>query len=306
VVAIEADTVAWNRPSELTTLTMTTLDEFIRLEDASVSDIRRYIKKWGALGLCRRHGLPHALAPWSPLATDEAPCRVDEYQLVWPPESHDGSYYREPLAGYRTYAKQAVTMVQVADRIRNRVRSGVDLRPAPPSPYRPVDEDGASSWSASGVEYFSARDARVDDMAVPRDWWATLFPLTREPLNEMLVHAEETPRPLDLCMEQGLLEKAVQAWLNLGQVEPRWTWPPNRPDPQLEIGAGHLFGGLAFALALKTTRMARLYLCEDCGKPFTPTRRKQVVRWCDGCRKAASKREQQRRYRARKKAEQDG
>lgn len=304
-VSIEGNFVEWDRPSRPTTLSMTTLDDFTQLVDGPPSMVKGYIKKWGVLGICLRHKRPHALAPWPTRLTDDGRCTVDDRPLRGPTPPADGMY-RETLDAYRSYAKQALTMIQIADLIRRRIASGRDMRP--PRAVAPLlDGDGHPVGKRQAeVGYFPARDARIDEVAVPRQMWETLYPLTQFRLNEMLVHGEDTPRPPELGLEQTLLEQAIQAWLNIGQVEVRWTWPSDRANPQLEVGASHLFGGLAYALAMKTTRLARLYVCEDCGKPFTPKSRKAVVRWCKDCRDGAAHREQERRRRARRRAERDG
>jgi len=273
------------KPKRQVRLGTSTLDEFVQLADAAPAQIRRYVERWGALGFCLDHRLPHALA--NPVRdSDDAPCR---------PTTIDEPY-REPIEGYRLFAKQALALIKITAQIRRRELSGVDstgwVRP-----------HGASTL---GVGYFAEPLPKVQAMAVARKSWEPLRSLFPAPLAAVFDRLTSVDHVATLTEEQCAVRHAIQTWMALGQVEVRWEWPPNRADPELSLGCSHLFGALALALALQTTSMAHVHVCEDCGVPFTPLRRKTVVRWCPACRPRGMKRVQQRRYRARKKAEGSG
>jgi hypothetical protein len=243
------------------------------------------------LGLCFWHDLPHALAPWSRPSIDEMPCRPSEWK-GFDYELEQG-LFREPLEGYRTYARQAQTMIDIADLIRRR-RRAAGLSIPTVSTTKPKE--------ASVTRRAHPAPLDADELAVPRDMWLRIRPLFPGEFLPQPI-GQGPPVPLEVDTEQRLLGTAINNWLDLGQVAVRWSWPVERSDPELSVGADHLFGALALALALITTRMARLYVCEDCGTLFTPKRKRTIVRWCERCRGPASHRESERRRRARRRAE---
>ncbi len=284
-VRVDGDELVWDGHSQSHSVTLerTTLDEFVRLADAPADRVRRYVEHWGPLGLCLAHRLPHALA--ESRSSTEAPCMPIMI----------GGPFREPIEGYRFFARQARAMIQITHQIRRRSLSGVDQK-RPRLPSRRSNDPN--------VQYFpAAAHPHVKALAVPAKQWEPLRSLFTSPLDGVF---EALTRPGSVASvedEMRAIQHAITTWMVLGQVEVRWAWQVDRADPEISLGCSHLFGGLALALALQTTRMSHLHMCEDCGSPFTPARKKAVVRWCPACRPTGSKREQQRRYRARKRAE---
>ena len=106
--------------------------------------------------------------------------------------------------------------------------------------------------------------------------------------------------------ERGLLAEIVEYWLLLGDVQPRLNWgftnaaEPIFKDPEIALRGGGLFGALGTQLALAVAQTKGFAFCTNCGRDFSPEKRRPSVgrrRYCSrkGC-KQASRRDAQRDY----------
>jgi hypothetical protein len=117
---------------------------------------------------------------------------------------------------------------------------------------------------------------------VPYERWSVILrlsghppPLRPLPTPWQIRHTngEMEPLELDPHQEQAALQAAVQAWLDIGDV--RLTVIRFDPiSPTLTFGGGTLFGALAHMLAISAFRLAGSYMCDGCGRMYSPLHRK--------------------------------
>jgi hypothetical protein len=111
------------------------LSEFSLLRDGTDADILAFAKRWGPLGICE-HGVPHThwpLTPWNEHsrivkeeeihgrpAKNTPKVKVEVLRPWCQPQGSEETFRaggREPLVKWRSYAKEAQTIVTVADQL---------------------------------------------------------------------------------------------------------------------------------------------------------------------------------------------
>ena len=91
------------------------LGRFLLLTAAEDQEVARYARRYGLMGLCREHELPHGPRSAFPVPGlpqfSEAPCVVGQGGL---------GPHREPVAAWRRMAQQAQSMCQISEKLRAR------------------------------------------------------------------------------------------------------------------------------------------------------------------------------------------
>ncbi len=121
-VAIEGDwLVYWPGERRTTGPGGGMLREFVDLAGAQLAAVERYAYRWGPLGLCKEHRLPHThTAPsrfvaqqFGGLAAHREPC-APSVRL------HGGGWqFSEPLSAWQSYARQARALLNIAARLHD-------------------------------------------------------------------------------------------------------------------------------------------------------------------------------------------
>jgi len=144
------------------------------------------------------------------------------------------------------------------------------------------------------------RDGRPGDS---RNWEAIA---AAEPSALPMRKALWTPRHMagDVGLERLTLGAAVQRWLQFGDVVADVIWRPDEPAPVVRLSHTRLTGILAVQLAAAVQSQEGIYICAECGRPFTlPAGARRRARDRDAycsrptCgRKAVVRNSQRRRY----------
>jgi hypothetical protein len=168
--------------------------------------------------------------------------------------------------------------------------------PEPPSAGARAGPDGdAMLVGEAGEPATASTEDEPDDG--PEDEWGE--PIAYDPEYRRAVEEREKGRLAESFEFQRIvLAGAVNYWLRLGGVRPRFTWVPDRPLVHLD-GDG-LFGALAVQILFDCSRTDGLAVCSSCGTPFLPgPRRPRRDRntYCSDCGVKAAARDAAARYR---------
>ncbi len=262
------------------------LTMFMRLAEAKPERIRDFARQWGILDICERHHIPASHESTHPLDGDEARCRAPslgpaERESALPgvgdPDMTVGRSTRtwkwETIETWRTYARQARAMKNIAARLRggNRGRQ--------------------QDWRNLGYQ-------------MPESDWPYNVEEPRVYSKKELVEHEKERLSQDLIMQTMVLSSKVTEWLSWGGVQPQLTWG-YRDVPRLRFAPTHehiLFGTLALRLALDIRGDTDILVpCSACGKDYIPTRKPALGR-DNFCPKTECQQERARRATRRKRA----
>jgi hypothetical protein len=221
------------------------LEGFAALASGTDEEIRAYARRWGGLMPCV-HGLPRTHAPYptpmpSPMPNPIPWC----HPLGW-----GGHSWWEPLDAWRSLARRAEAMLEVAAALRSK-QTG------------------------------------------PRDSWNVIL----DGPEAYRIAVADTPDG-----HSALLSRQVQRWLTIAQVGPQVF--TSRGKFVVRFGAPHLFGAVAYQLALAVCDERGHAQCSKCQHMYLPRRRPAPGKrtYCEDCERAgAPVRDAERDYRARKR-----
>jgi hypothetical protein len=236
------------------------LTTFVRLVDASERYILEYVRKWGALGLCK-HDWPYIHNWFDAAMRGEKACRVRFYddESAADVESEEVEPYAnwiwEPVAAWRKWSSDARTVLDLAAKVHT-------------------------------------------NELVTRDTWNTLVlqPITSDavlhPFGFRLPELRRT-----LAGQRQVLASKVNVWLELGEVRPYLEL--HGSVLTVSVGGISLFGALAGQLLAAVNRTKSFSVCASCGKSYSPNRRKALGRrgYCKKCGLKAAWRDAQRNRR---------
>jgi len=262
------------RPAELPGPAFPILDRFARLVSADDQEVLAFARKWGPLHLCR-HGLPASHLPrrvWR-FATEVTGAFEDDAADNYRPCGAPGlRRLREPLARWRQFAGEAQAILNVAASLHRENRAPIEM-------WAPLEE----RFGAPAVVMLGEQNAEAGLIEPPP-----------QVLSEDVQGV--SPRRSTIDEQRRLVSRAVQEWLELGDVAVifRWTGAAS-----IEFGSYCLFGALALQLALAVARSQGLAVCMSCGRAYPPLRQPAPGRnnYCDlsDCGSRAAKRDWARR-----------
>jgi len=146
-------------------------------------------------------------------------------------------------------------------------------------------------------------DALQDGVVEDSEIWEPLLPLLP---NLTTVQGNQfDPANESLAVQQRALAHGIQTWIEWGGVHLMVTWGEGEKRPTARNGATTLFGAIALGLALLVSRGGEFRVCPGCGEEFTPPRRRDPNRqaWCPKCSYYERRKQWQRQYRAKQRAE---
>jgi len=129
------------------------------------------------------------------------------------------------------------------------------------------------------------------------DAWQTLLQLDALPL-PFLRRPPARVRRWDLGT-------VVSDWLKVSEVRPLLLWFDVEPELTIRGFDDPLLGDIGMQLATAICGGHDLAVCDECGKPFTPSRRRAASRraFCSDCGKSAAQKHASRAYRARRRGD---
>lgn len=223
--------------------------ELARLSpDAAQRHVLAYAKRWGPLGLCRRHGWPSTHAPL-PRPVGRQSTHPEPASKGCPPSCRNG-VCSEPIERWLELAKQAEAMLLARVDLANQrsipahrfetmrgslplaLAPSVDLPSRAPKQPVPVDPDGRLML-ANPI-------GKVGDIT------------------------------LRLRQEYSIAV-AANGWLKIGGARPSFKWSDT--DFVMSIEAETLFGALALRLCGHLSNVRPLARCRFCGKWYVQHRR---------------------------------
>lgn len=243
------------------------LSEFIELGNAAPSQIARFARKWGLLGLCKAHELPadHVIN-WDRYGVLRIGCR--RHTRV----REDTVVTIESLDAWRRFSSEAKALLDI----------GVALRHN--------DETTKADWEIA---------------LTSSERWKRLRPLLKSPA-ETEYEASDLRQILARHVEVWVRLGGVRPVLSWGELTIR-TPPAKReppPYPTILYNYSGLFGALAVRLMLAIAQGKGITICSICGEGFTPARRprsdRRVVCSAAACKRVLG-RDASQRYRRKKK-----
>lgn len=185
------------------------VDEFLRLGDASGTDVLSFAQRWGVLGICK-HDLPATHNPPSTGLEREEASRTGCMWLV----SDSGNWY-EPVKTWRRFARQARELVDMAARIYSRRLRGEAVQGEEWNRLM-----GQAMWwlaigdvrphifwdSCRGRPSITLGSANMPRITVPEEGWGTLFGLLATQLAFIASNANGFDE-CDACHELRPVEK---------------------------------------------------------------------------------------------------
>jgi hypothetical protein len=248
------------------------LDRFTALADAEDGAILAFATRWGVLEICH-HGLP----------ASHVPHRVWQYITEITGVTEDGDVednYRpcrplglvtivEPLARWRDLAAEAQAILNIAAHLHRKKTAPVEV-------WRPLER----------LYRIDAATLLGEGRDLPELDYATLGRLRQQGIDPV------QPRRITVPEQRTLLRRAIEVWLEMGDVAVVFDWHGH--TPAIRFGSSSLAGALALQLALAVARSKGLAICTSCGRAYSPTRRPALGRnnYCpDLCGTPAAKRD---------------
>ncbi len=274
----EADTVYWRGtddwPPRLGSFVATgkpSLERFMGLESASASRIASFARKWGVM-LMGQQGVPvrrrgnDSADPFLQSATTRV--AIADFELL----TDDHRLYMEPAVHWRTLAKRARCVLNLATRLRQE-------RPG-------TRED----WEGAVVYGVSEEDVeQLGSTACAR-------------ITSSLPSITDCPMDVQRALLIGLLED----WIDRGAVLPSMTWV--RSGPEFGVKSFTLFGAIGLQLSLAVGKLDGYATCCGCGTAYAPSRKPRADqrRYCGDCREEGiPQRHAAQQYRLRRKRPDD-
>ena len=248
------------------------LEHFLRLRDASASEILRYAQRWGVLGLCE-HDFPAQHPPqyWPSRAMEAHAC----------PYAWDDPYglgplrlsKRQPQRVRRSTRAGVIWINPRADFHACHVRGMFEADAYVGKPWEPVD--AWRTWARRAHALLAVAAAlQRKERGAQSDWWIA---------TDMKI---ETPRPPTKGWR--LLAYVADYWLKAADVRP---WPQFQDGVvRLTLGSdwGHspLFGAIAVQLVLAMSGAQGFVVCDACRNVYAPPRtpRAGERHYCPTCR----------------------
>jgi hypothetical protein len=240
------------------------LERFSALRDATSSEIVRFAKKWGVLGLCKEHGLPrtHALGEFTNVGRNQLCPRVPQGRRGPRAIGKSTDIYVERFDHWQSLAARAGAVLEAAKLL-------YASKVVPRDLWRPIASNSSETPPCTTAEL--------------QDRWVRKRGLSEKELSVEL-----------LSRQREDLGLAVDEWLLMSDVRPRFWWLENeRPLVDFQPGPagsqmGGLFAALALQLAYRVSRAGRVIECVECGKIEEPTRapRPGERTFCRDCRAA--------------------
>lgn len=226
------------------------LASFLQLQSAQPKAIKGFAKRWGPLGV-RATNLPSSRTfPWRPSKSFES--GVTSTIVQWPEHQ-----YTESVAEWRAWSAMAHSLLRICASLRAGKR-GL------PEDWNRVQQ--VPSWQGSSFDGIDSERLRLKAA---------------------------------LEMEWGLVVFTLQEWIARGGVRPNLHYKANRvPESladrswrlRLTLGGNGLLGALAVQLVTAASRSRGVFLCDDCGKEYRPTRNPNPDRAqrCAKCNKSGA------------------
>jgi hypothetical protein len=272
----------------LTTNADALLTEFTRLVKAG--DIVRFVERWGPLGLCADHDLPHEhnKGPVVPRASGDStvrwPVQADAIQGCPAPSWRGiGATCRESADSYLRFAAQGRGILLAASALRKGMQPTNEMWK---SATVGLDRSAVAESAPELLLHrrvvhriFTGEVApyeNVDDLGRQRWWWVVLGTQAND-------------------------------WLAISGVHPRiemWMVDPQIRFMTSPVGIG-LFGTIAMQLLRAVTGHMAPEICDGCGEPYLPAKRRPKrgqKHWCPDCKKKGVP---TREWRAAKRAEKE-
>jgi hypothetical protein len=302
--------VAWNGQSMRELWDAPSLESFLKLANATGSEIMQFAEAWGPLGICIHGKTVMHEGGCQLLRWEDCPWLSDEERSPWPEDESPPEYW-EPLAAWRFYARQfAAILVMASELNKGRVPrpEHVVATFAGPRTYlgTPAVLLGTAFDAPSPQEVLAVAGDWVRYEPQPESqnyiesrlsyWWASVV----KALNEL---AQEAGLRFEYRRRAG--ESTVRMDLALGDG---WLARPSNPVPgdSPYVCVGTLFASLVEQLGAAAQRVDLLMRCITCGVIFeSPTGRRprrDRQHYCDECRHKADRergKEKKRRQRER-------
>jgi hypothetical protein len=275
------------------------LENFLELglmdDKALPRAVRRFAGRWGVLNLCD-HVLP---------ATHSTECWRRPPLRPAPRPGWIGAW-REPIEGWRIYARKAVTMLRLAAKLE---RDELGVRP--PLPREREGFFGSDAWvgDEDWVQFYSwptlgqwgqEKFGSVDDagrVLVDGQLAAHERVEVRGARPDL---GSRQHRERRLNNDRNTVAAEANAWVRLAQVSPQLEWRDSRP--LLHLGGGSLFAALGVQVLLRLAHAEGLALCGGCPRMILHGRRAPRLdraNYCEDCRlKGMAQRHAKQRYRA--------
>ncbi len=250
------------------------LDGFIRLANAPTEKVLQYARRWGVLALCDEHGMPvthgcgnHPLGEFCHLQVREwegerpsLRCDRETWRKWTSLEPLDADWYWEPINGWQAYSRLFKAILRVASRVSVGLLADVD------------DVQLLATYAATVLDW---DDTRLDPEQLDQQAGVT-FALTPGNLRGIFADAE---------FQRDLVVAVTDALLGMADFIPRMEWIPGSESPAVVIGeqaddrqglgaSARLFPSLVMRLCAVLQSPYGIYLCDDCGEPFTPEKRR--------------------------------
>lgn len=276
-VTIDDADVLWSpgSPDKATAPGRDLLDDFIRVTDHAET-LERFVRRHGALGLCRSHQLPwqHSIAA---LGVEGTVCSIDAKQGL----------SCEPRTAVAAFASEARSILHLAS------------------------EFGKGTDQLDDYTFINAIDPNIVFPLPGQSSPATTLPdqlfdlLAQDWPEEYRTPAPKAPTDEDHSL--WLIDQVVERWLKLGDVRLRIF--PSRPLPETRLFGDGVFGSLALQLVGRVSKLLRgdrsetpilETECTGCDRIYVPSRRPNPNqdRYCPDCRnKGVPQRAASRRYR---------
>lgn len=272
------------------------LEDFLDLgiaDDETLSRaILRFARRWGVLNLCE-HALP---AMHSPDCWHRLPIRP-------PPRPGWLGAWKEPIEGWRIYARKALTLLRLAAKLE---RNQLGLRPP-----RQRERDGffgSGAWVGDDdwVRFHSwpRLGSSENEQLASLDDAGRVFvgghPVANEQVDVRDSRPEGSGDRRHLTDYRSTVAAEASAWVRLARVSPQLEWGDNKP--LLHVGGASLFAALGVQVLLRIAHAEGLALCGGCPKVILHGRRVPRLdraNYCDDCRERREpQRRAKRRYRA--------
>ncbi len=271
------------------------LESFLKLgePDADPADILRYARRWGVLGICRKHRLPGSHKTDFALSYCRPRCWNEDAAAGW-----------EPIESWRHYAQIARSVVIVSRHLRKG-----EVLPWKDAALRPLGRHLSTRQILTGrfkwADALASRQPKTLDEGVemlanvlkermagkpPAIWGTKLEPLdlwqaVADAVNEWLALGAVRPW---LLLERDLGKSRGHARARKLPLLPRLVFAPEFRG--VLAPTFPLFGTLGIQLAYVTISERGLFRCVSCGRWDEPTDGRQKYCKRDGCGNAARNR----------------
>lgn len=259
-----------------------------------------FAQQWGVIGVCE-HGLPashrsrHRVMQTFWARGDGRWLEPGRHQRLLEGDHRivellDDSDRHMDLAACSALDGEPLSLwLMLAEQARAIASAGAILRRGDP-----CDDEIAKVRSLSPAVAWWLPELKAPLMAGGQRW---VFPGGNEVITTPLTRREA------LAGQRGFLAGVVEEWLNLADVSLTVAWDEDRPL-HLGYNAQGLFGAIAVDLALMLSGMKGVWLCSNCGGPYSNRKRAPktgCLHYCYLCKEAG----RQATYRA-KRAANDG